>query len=1076
MSEPVPNFRLLSILFLCVFGGAIVGETVALSMVISVVGSGVLGKLYLINGFLLFLLPPLFFNNIDRFNRGRLLSFELIIVSFVLLLYLIFLTIVFGRVDSIATILLYGIYPLSYLTKIVLFLTFWTLANDVCFTREAKKEFPKIAAWGFIGGLAGAVISRMLLEIVKPEMIIGLWTFSYFIAYFIARKIVRHYRVRLLPKEYIPKQKKENRGFVNDVKNVLSIELVRLIAILYFLVFITIFLIDFLFWRTCHHWFTTSRELASFQFSFYITHGIVTIIGLLLLTPYLISKYGFTRIFSFLPYTLLCGSVMVFLIDLLRVSGSMLLMGFVIFQFVRYVVFENAFSPIYQMFFAAISKKKRGRAKTIIEGVIKPVAIIIAGVLLIVLEKFTGGILVIIFILAVAMIWVVSRIRISYMNGLVPNLREGYETDEIIAEIGSHYDQKILSLMKEYSHSQSPDVRCLAVRILDQLGSKQALKILVTIFTNENDESVREMIARSLTNFYWYETKDFAEILLRDKNYRIRSNTVHSLNAMNCYWKWQLKDTIKSQLFENNIRVQIEAAQFLWQGNDSSEKENVLAFLNYLLKSKNENKRSAGVYLVSLLKPEKWEEILKNSLKTASIQVFTRCVEVILTAAPKNIKLETLQIVENLSRRHIDITGEIIQKSGKKIVDTIISFLKHAKNRRMIFEMVHSLRTIRDADGSTIKKYKLDKETQKLLAKWIYHELEQVYCNAFIWFNYRSPITQSVQEPSILILDDALKEQLFRVCEWALDTMALLEPQGVVALGRKDLDIKELSERLDMVELVESFGTNKLRSLIIPILEFESWAKISKTGKQIFNFNESEINDLRHFLKSENKWICLCTLFCIVSLDESKKILQEEKDTIAAFTCSSNPYLADAAARVIKKISIIDEVSVDPFKLLETVLFLKKTILFHNVPAERLMGLAEISDLIFYKKGTIISKEEDISDQLYIVKNGSLKIVKVKNNVKTILSIIRNGEAYGEIGLFTQSPRSASAIANEDCEVYVIQRSSLKKLLMDIPEIAYNFLEIFSDKLRKSSEELTLLHTTLTGKNKKEAIAGSNRN
>jgi len=144
MSEPVPNFRLLSILFLCVFGGAIVGETVALSMVISVVGPGVLGKLYLINGFLLFLLPPLFFNNIDRFNRGRLLSFELIVVSFVLLLYLVFLTIVIGRVESIATILLYGIYPLSYLTKIVLFLTFWTLANDVCFTREAKKEFPKI--------------------------------------------------------------------------------------------------------------------------------------------------------------------------------------------------------------------------------------------------------------------------------------------------------------------------------------------------------------------------------------------------------------------------------------------------------------------------------------------------------------------------------------------------------------------------------------------------------------------------------------------------------------------------------------------------------------------------------------------------------------------------------------------------------------------------------------------------------------------------------------------------------------------------------------------------------------------
>ena len=110
-----------------------------------------------------------------------------------------------------------------------------------------------------------------------------------------------------------------------------------------------------------------------------------------------------------------------------------------------------------------------------------------------------------------------------------------------------------------------------------------------------------------------------------------------------------------------------------------------------------------------------------------------------------------------------------------------------------------------------------------------------------------------------------------------------------------------------------------------------------------------------------------------------------------------------------------------------------------------------------------------IRDSLYIVKRGSLKIVKVKNNVRTILSIIRQGEAYGEIGLLNQAPRSASAIANEDCELYVVQRGALKKLLMETPEIAYNFLEIFSDKLRKSGEEVALLQTTLSGRIREDA-------
>jgi CRP-like cAMP-binding protein len=103
------------------------------------------------------------------------------------------------------------------------------------------------------------------------------------------------------------------------------------------------------------------------------------------------------------------------------------------------------------------------------------------------------------------------------------------------------------------------------------------------------------------------------------------------------------------------------------------------------------------------------------------------------------------------------------------------------------------------------------------------------------------------------------------------------------------------------------------------------------------------------------------------------------------------------------------------------------------------------------------------------VRTGSLKIVKSKNNVKTILTILRAGETYGEIGLFNQAPRSASAIAHEDCELWVIQRSSLKKFLLEMPEIAYNFLEVFSEKLRKNSEEIAQLNSSFAN-NKKDYL------
>ncbi|MBD3392687.1 MAG: hypothetical protein GF410_11770, partial [Chitinivibrionales bacterium] len=124
-----PSFRVLSTILVFVFAGAIVGETVSLSMVVSIAGSGILSRLYLLNGLLLFLLPPLFFSNIDRVNRGKLLSFLLVFT--VALLIVIFAVLKLGGNlgTEVVTGLLWVMYPLSYLSKTVLFLTFWTLAN-----------------------------------------------------------------------------------------------------------------------------------------------------------------------------------------------------------------------------------------------------------------------------------------------------------------------------------------------------------------------------------------------------------------------------------------------------------------------------------------------------------------------------------------------------------------------------------------------------------------------------------------------------------------------------------------------------------------------------------------------------------------------------------------------------------------------------------------------------------------------------------------------------------------------------------------------------------------------------------
>ncbi len=1071
MDRSKPPAGLIASLFVFIFAGAIVGETAALSIVISVAGSEILSKLYLINGILLFLLPAFFFKNIDRVNRGRLLSTLLLVTSVLILTFLVGLQLT-GRLDqSIPDLVLWAIYPVSYLSKTVMFLTFWTLANDMYSTNEAKKEFPRIAAWGFLGGLSGALIAKSVLGMIETEAVLVLWAACYMVALLISRHVTNHCRFKLMNKEFIPTAKSTSIGILREVEDVLSINLVRLISILYFFVFLAIFSLDYLFWNKCHLWFPSPSSLASFQFSFYLAHGIVTVLGLWFVMPGLIRKLGFTRIFFFLPFVLLFGATISWSINQFAPQDTLFVfVGMTAFQFARYVIFENAFSPVYQMFFAAIPKEKRGRAKTILEGVIKPASIITTGMFLMLVSRSTSTILIIIAVDACLMIIIISRIRKTYMRGLLPDLVTNSSASDIVAKIGSQYDQNMLMLLQEYSQSGDADLRALAVKILSHFSSRQALKILKEIYQQERDITVKEMVARSLRNFYWYETKTFIEELIKSPEPRIRANAVNSLTHMNCQWKWQLRNSVKKLLFEPCMRVQIEAAQFLWKTNDEKEQFTILGFLDSLISSKNTNKRSAGIYLLGVLKPQMWESKILEHLCSSSLQIYRKSVEVIFRSSSLQSQLKMLQLVESMSRKHIAICGEIAQEIGTSLVQTLINYIKVAQNRRMLVEVVYALRNMLDSKPVSNQSFSLDLSAKNKLISWITDELKGVYRDGYMWHVLSSKGTLNKKST---ILEDALLEQMFKVCEWALYTIALLEGNTAMQRVQKDLDLKDSTQRHDLSEIVGNYSNNKITKFIIPILEFRSWALIGKMGRQYFHFSDPDGADIQYFVRSRNKWISLCAMYWLYYHSDSAEIFVSQKEYLFSLRNDPYHYLARAAGEIIRAVHKGPDIKMETFDLLNNVLFFKKTLLFRKVPAEKLMGLAEISQLVRYSRNTFVSKEGEISDHLYIVKEGSLKILKVKNGIRTILSIIRQGEAYGEIGLFNEAPRSASAIANEDCEVYVIKRSSLKKLLMNIPEITYNFLEIFSEKLRRNGEEVALLHTSLSGKFKEDIMIGN---
>lgn len=140
------------------------------------------------------------------------------------------------------------------------------------------------------------------------------------------------------------------------------------------------------------------------------------------------------------------------------------------------------------------------------------------------------------------------------------------------------------------------------------------------------------------------------------------------------------------------------------------------------------------------------------------------------------------------------------------------------------------------------------------------------------------------------------------------------------------------------------------------------------------------------------------------------------------------------------------------FHLLENVIFLKKTMLFSSMQTSELRALADIAKELTFDGDKEIVRENDVGDSLYIIKDGSVAIMKQVSKRKTVkLAEMATGDCFGDMALFDAELRSASVYAKEPCILLCIKSDDLNDLLLDYPTIAIEFLKIFVKRLRKAN-------------------------
>lgn len=126
---------------------------------------------------------------------------------------------------------------------------------------------------------------------------------------------------------------------------------------------------------------------------------------------------------------------------------------------------------------------------------------------------------------------------------------------------------------------------------------------------------------------------------------------------------------------------------------------------------------------------------------------------------------------------------------------------------------------------------------------------------------------------------------------------------------------------------------------------------------------------------------------------------------------------------------------------------LHKIELFHGLREDELLEIAQKLRYAPFATGDIITRQGAIAHWLYILVEGEADVfLEAEGQERRKLATLLPGNFFGEMGLMTGAPRTATVIAARDSECYLLDKSSFESVLTRRPELVEEISNILVNR------------------------------
>ncbi len=107
-----------------------------------------------------------------------------------------------------------------------------------------------------------------------------------------------------------------------------------------------------------------------------------------------------------------------------------------------------------------------------------------------------------------------------------------------------------------------------------------------------------------------------------------------------------------------------------------------------------------------------------------------------------------------------------------------------------------------------------------------------------------------------------------------------------------------------------------------------------------------------------------------------------------------------------------------------------------------------------FPAGAVLFEEGDPGSRMYVIQSGAVRIVKRVGSREITLARLGPGEAFGEMALLEDQPRSATAVVESPARILEIDEAAFADLVRRNGEIALRLLRRLSARLRDANRQV----------------------